>query len=76
MLRTAFTTALLLACAVVAGAQSTLTGKWQGDTDGGASILLDLTVKGDDVTGTLTRDGELAAVRGQGHEEHLPFKAR
>ena len=37
MLKTAFTTALVLACAVMAAAQSSLTGKWQGDTDGGAA---------------------------------------
>ena len=56
MLRTTFTTALLLACTVMAAAQSTLTGKWQGDTDGGAALALDLTVKGDALTGTLTRE--------------------
>ena len=58
MLRTTFATALLLACTALASAQSTLTGKWQGDTDGGAALALDLTVKGDVLTGTLTRNGQ------------------
>lgn len=64
MLKTLLTTALLLACAAVAGAQSgkagaaTMTGKWQGDTDGGAALVLDVTVKGDTLTGTLTRNGQ------------------
>jgi opacity protein-like surface antigen len=66
MLRALFTTALL-ACAAIAGAQSgqagqavqtTMTGKWQGDTDGGAALLLDVTVKGETLTGTLTRNGQ------------------
>ena len=61
MLRTLFTTALLAACAAIAGVQSgqsTMTGKWQGDTDGGAALLLDVTVKGETLTGTLTRNGQ------------------
>jgi hypothetical protein len=61
MPRTLFTTALLAACAAIAGAQSgqsTMTGKWQGDTDGGAALLLDVTVKGETLTGTLTRNGQ------------------
>jgi hypothetical protein len=63
MLSTLFTTALLLACTVIAAAQSgtvatTMTGKWQGDTDGGAALLLDVTVKGETLTGTLTRNGQ------------------
>ena len=61
MLRTLFTTALLLACTAFAGAQSgatTMTGKWQGDTDGGAALALDVTVKGETLTGTLTRNGQ------------------
>ena len=61
MLRTLFTTALLIAGAAIAGAQSgqsPMTGKWQGDTDGGAALLLDVTVKGETLTGTLTRNGQ------------------
>ena len=76
MLRTAFTTALLLACAVVAGAQSPLNGTWQGATDGGASILLDLTVKGDTLTGTLTRDGASSPLsEGKVTKNTFSFKA-
>ena len=64
MLRTLFTTALLFACTAIAGAQSgqpgqaTMTGKWQGDTDGGNALVLDVTVKGETLTGTLTRNGQ------------------
>jgi hypothetical protein len=76
MLRKTLTTALLLACTVVAGAQSTLTGKWQGSTDGGASILLDLTVKGDALSGTLTRDGQSSPLsEGKVTKNTFSFKA-
>jgi hypothetical protein len=60
MLSSLITTALLLACAA-AGAQSgrsTMTGRWQGDTDGGAALVLDVTVKGETLAGTLTRNGQ------------------
>jgi hypothetical protein len=36
--------------------QATLTGTWQGETNGGAVLVLDLTVKGTELTGTLTRN--------------------
>lgn len=51
------TAAILLTCSLVAHAQATLTGKWQGETRGGAAIVLDLVVKETALTGTLTRDG-------------------
>jgi hypothetical protein len=47
--------ALLLT--IVAAAQAGLTGKWEGETGAGAPIVLDLTVKGKVLTGTLTRSG-------------------
>jgi hypothetical protein len=47
---------LLLLTAAVASGQSGLDGRWQGDTDGGATLVLDLTVKGAALTGTLTRN--------------------
>lgn len=76
MLRNTLTTALLLACTTLAAAQSTLTGKWQGSTDGGASILLDLTVKGDALTGTLTRDGQSSPLsEGKVTKNTFSFKA-
>jgi hypothetical protein len=76
MLRTACTAALLLACTVIAAAQSPLTGKWEGATDGGASILLDLTVKGDTLTGTLTRDGQSSPLsEGKVTKNTFSFKA-
>jgi hypothetical protein len=63
MMRTIFTalTLALLVSAVVA-AQSTLTGKWQGLTPNGAYLLLDLTVKGETLTGTLTRGEETVPI--------------
>jgi hypothetical protein len=76
MFRTVLTTVLLLACTVVASAQSTLTGQWQGNTDGGASLALDLTVKGDVVTGTVARNGQGAAVsEGRVTKNTFTFKA-
>ena len=76
MLRATFTTILLLACTVVAGAQSTLTGKWQGDTDGGAALALDVTVKGNALTGTLTRNGQGAPLsEGKVTKNTFTFKA-
>jgi hypothetical protein len=76
MLRTVLATILLLASTVAAGAQSTLTGKWQGDTDGGASLALDLTVKGEVVTGTVTRNGQGAPLsEGKVTQNTFTFKA-
>jgi hypothetical protein len=54
--RFASVAAIALTCAVGAQDQGTLTGKWQGETRGGAALVLDLTVKGAELTGTLTRD--------------------
>lgn len=76
MLRTALTTALVLACAVMAAAQSTLTGKWQGDTDGGAALVLDVTVKGETLTGTLTRNDQSSPLSdGKVTKNTFTFKA-
>ena len=47
---------LLLLAAAAASGQSVLDGRWQGETDGGATLVLDLTVKGAALTGTLTRN--------------------
>ena len=60
----------------MAAAQSTLTGKWQGGTDGGASIVLDLTVKEETLTGTLTRDGQSSPLSdGKVTKNTFSFKA-
>jgi hypothetical protein len=79
MLRTLFTTAFLLACTAIAGAQSgqsTMSGKWQGDTDGGAALLLDVTVKGETLTGTLTRNGQGSPLsEGKINKNAFSFKA-
>ena len=54
--------ALLLACTAGAAAQASLTGKWQGETPGGSSLALDLTVKDTALTGTLTRETEKSPI--------------
>jgi hypothetical protein len=50
--------AILLTFAITAHGEAGLTGTWQGETDGGASIVLDLVVKGTALTGTLVRNGQ------------------
>ena len=56
------TVTLVLACAAAAAAQSSLAGKWQGETPGGSALTLDLTVKDTVLTGTLTREDEKSAI--------------
>jgi hypothetical protein len=70
----------LMAAVVMAStlvhAQTTLTGKWQGETDGGASIALDLTVKGTSVSGTLIRNEQSTTITdGKVEKDTLTFKA-
>ena len=69
--------ALVLACSVVAAtAQSPLSGKWQGETPGGSSLTLDLTVKDTTLTGTLTREDEKSPITdGKVTKETFTFKA-
>src|SRR3990170_1225141 len=55
MSRRASIAAIVLTSTTLAG-QATLTGTWQGETNGGAVLVLDLTVKGTELTGTLTRN--------------------
>ena len=45
-----------------AGAQSPITGKWQGQTPNGFPLELDLTATGQALTGTFTRDGQAFAI--------------
>jgi hypothetical protein len=47
----------VLTCSIVAQAQATLTGKWKGETNAGATLVLDLAVEGAALTGTLSRNG-------------------
>ena len=42
--------------------QSTIAGTWQGESGGGASIVLELAVKDTALTGTMTRDGVKAPI--------------
>jgi hypothetical protein len=43
-------------------ASTSLTGKWQGQTPNGTSLVLDLVQKDQALTGTLTREGEPAPI--------------
>ena len=45
---------LCAVCALAAQAASTFAGKWQGETGTGRRVVLDLTVKGSQATGTFT----------------------
>ena len=58
MRKLVFILAACLLMAVSAAAQGTLTGIWQGNTNGGAAITLDLTAKGTTLTGTLSRNDD------------------
>ncbi len=71
---TATTIAFVLAAVVYA--QAAMTGKWQGETKNGAQIVLDLTANKTALTGTLTRNGESAAIAdGKVSKNTLTFKA-
>jgi hypothetical protein len=54
--------AMAVLFAVTLSGQASLTGKWQGETNNGAQLVLDLTVKETVLTGTLTRDGQSSAI--------------
>ena len=54
--------ALLLALTLGTASQATLTGTWQGQTPNGMSVKLVLTAKGDTLTGTLERAGEVSTI--------------
>ena len=45
-------------------APTSLTGKWQGQTPNGFSLVLDLVQKDQALTGTVTREGELIPIAG------------
>ena len=77
MSRFASVAAIVLTCATVTNAQATLTGQWQGETRAGSVIVLDLTVNGTVLTGTLTRNGESAPLsEGTVSKNTFTFKAK
>ena len=68
--------AMVLICAAVAAGQTPLTGKWQGETGAGATIVLDLTVEGTTLKGTLTRDDQSSPLsEGKVDGQTFSFKA-
>jgi len=70
---------LMIAAALGAAgvhAQAALAGKWQGETANGASLVLDLAVKGAVVTGTFTRNEQAATIAdGKVSKNTFTFKA-
>ena len=75
LMRVVSLTALALTCSIAAHAQATLTGKWQGETNNGAAIVLDLTVKGTALT--LTRNGVSTPLsEGSVSKNTFTFKAK
>jgi hypothetical protein len=68
--------AILLIITVVAHAQAALSGKWQGETQSGSTIVLDITVKGTELTGTFTRNEQAAPIsEGKVAKNAFTFKA-
>lgn len=76
MKRFASIVVLAIAVAVTVHAAGTLTGTWQGVTDGGATLVLDLTVKGTALTGTFSRNGQTSKLTdGKVAKNSFTFKA-
>src|SRR5687767_14912075 len=68
--------AMLLIGTTVAYAQPGLTGKWQGETQSGSTIVLDITVKGAELTGTFTRNEQAGPIsEGKVAKNAFTFKA-
>jgi hypothetical protein len=68
--------ALVVTGTLVAHGEAGLTGTWEGDTDGGASLVLVLRVKETALTGTLTRNGQSAPIsEGKVSKNTFTFKA-
>ena len=61
----------------LAAAQNSITGTWRGETNAGASLQLELVVKGSTLTGTLTRNGQSTPIS-DGHvsKDSFTFKAK
>ena len=74
--RLAVVAAIVVSCAIVTHGQGMLTGKWQGETNNGAAIVLDLAVDGTALTGTLTRNGASTPItEGKVSKNTFTFKA-
>jgi hypothetical protein len=68
--------ALFFVVTAVASAQTTLTGKWQGETNSGTAIVLDVVAKGEALTGTFTRAEQSAPItEGKVAKDTFTFKA-
>ena len=75
--RFVFVAAIVLTCSLVADAQATLTGKWQGETSNGTALALDLVVEEATLTGTLTREGvSTPLTEGKVSKNTFTFKAK
>jgi hypothetical protein len=67
---------VLCAACVVIHAQAGLTGKWQGTTASGRPVVLDVKVKGQQLTGRLTVGQQSADLtEGKVEEKTFSFKA-
>jgi hypothetical protein len=53
---------LCAACVLVAHAQAGFAGKWQGETGSGRQVVLELNVKGQQLTGTFTLAQQTAEI--------------
>ena len=68
---------ILLTCVTSAQAQPGLAGKWQGETNAGAAIVLELAPKDSVLTGTLTRNGVSSPLsEGKVTKNTFTFKAK
>ena len=68
--------ALVLALAAGSYVQAGITGKWEGETGNGNKLALDLTAKGTELTGTLTRNSDKVPISdGTVSKNTITFKA-
>jgi hypothetical protein len=75
-MKTVLSIAALALAVAVTHAQTTLTGKWQGETNSGSAIVLDVTVKGTELTGTFSRNDQSAPITEGKVEKHaFTFKS-
>lgn len=76
MTRVFASVATALVIVTAAAAQTGLTGRWEGTTPNGATLALDLTVKDQSLTGTLTRNDEKFTIaEGKVKNDTFSFKA-
>lgn len=68
--------AIMMTFACIVQAEDPLSGSWEGETRGGASIVLTLAVRGTVLTGTLVRSGQSATLSdGKVSENRFTFRA-